>query len=255
MKSGLMALLLLWLATSHANNNNAPLVAVASSLRHVWPHLMFVYENPEKPRVTFGSSGNLARQITQGAPFELLLSADESFPAWLVENKTTDQSPVIYTRGRLAWVALAESNLAQLLLQANSTNDTSFILPDSVTSIAIANPAFAPYGRAAKAVLNSINGGDSLKLVIGENATQALQFALSGASAGGIVPLALVSNTARDKLPDIVVSEIPATLHEPVVHAMVRLDQSSDATQELFDFLISDAAQAVFVNHGFLASP
>jgi len=196
-----MALLLLWFGTGHANNNNATLVAVASSLRHVWPHLMIEYQNAIKPRVTFGSSGNLARQITQGAPFELLLSADESFPAWLVQNKATDQSPVIYAQGKLAWVAPAGSSLAKSLLQSNSTDRNSFVIPDDVKKISIANPAFAPYGRAAKTVLNSIVGGKSPTLVIGENATQALQFALSGASAGGIVPLALVSDTAREKLP------------------------------------------------------
>ena len=223
MKSGLMALLLLWLSTGHANNDNAPLVAVASSLRHVWPHLMIKYQNPVKPRVTFGSSGNLARQITQGAPFELLLAADESFPAWLVENKTTDQPPVIYTQGRLAWVAPIGTSLAKSLLHANSTKETSVILPNDVTKIAIANPEFAPYGRAAKSVLDSINGGKSLTLVTGENAAQALQFALSGASAGGIVPLALVSETARGKLPDMVVTEVPQTLHKPMTVSYTHL--------------------------------
>ncbi|MBX2837305.1 MAG: molybdate ABC transporter substrate-binding protein [Gammaproteobacteria bacterium] len=247
-----MALLLLWLGTGHANNDDAPLVAVASSLRHVWPHLMIKYQNPVKPRVTFGSSGNLARQITQGAPFELLLSADESFPAWLVENKTTGHSPVIYTQGKLAWVAPIGSSLAKSLLKANSNEEASLKLPDDVTRIAIANPAFAPYGRAAKAVLNSINRGKSVTLVTGENAAQTLQFALSGASAGGIVPMALVSETAREKLPAMVVTEIQETLHEPVMHAMVLIDQSSTATKTLFDFLLSHTAQSVFMEHGFL---
>jgi len=162
MKSGPIALLLLLLGTGHAHADNTPLVAVASSLRHVWPHLMSEYQNPQTPRVTFGSSGNLARQITQGAPFELLLSADETYPAWLVDNKTTDRTPVVYAKGRLAWIAPAGSNLAQSLVQANSTDDATFVIPDNVTKIAIANPAFAPYGRAAKAALNAIEGGESL---------------------------------------------------------------------------------------------
>ena len=176
MKSGLMALLLLWLGTGHANNDNAPLVAVASSLRHVWPHLMIEYQNPVKPCVTFGSSGNFARQITQGAPFELPLSTDESFPTWWIENKTTAQSPMIYTQGKLAWFAPAGSSLAKSLLQANSSEETSLVLPNDVKKIAIANPTFAPGGRAAKALLNSINGiqfssGDDLVLSLIVEAT------------------------------------------------------------------------------------
>jgi len=254
MKSGPIALLLLWIGISHAHAGNTPLVAVASSLRHVWPHLMNEYQNPQKPRVTFGSSGNLARQITQGAPFELLLSADETFPAWLVENNTTDQAPVIYAQGKLAWIAPAGSTLAQSLVQTNSPDKPTLIIPDDVTKIAIANPAFAPYGRAAKAVLNTIDGSESLTLIVGENATQALQFALSGASAGGIIPLPLVSDTAREKLPDMVVSEIPLALHEPVIHAMVLINQPSTATKSLFDFLLSNSAQAVFKKHGFLSA-
>jgi len=254
MKSGLMTLLLLWLSTGCVLADNKPLVAVAASLRHVWPHLMSVYPHSQKPRVTFGSSGNLARQISQGAPFELLLSADESFPTLLVENKTTKHSPVVYAQGRLAWIAPADSILAKSLAQLKSTNQVTFAIPDGVNRIAIANPAFAPYGRAAKSVLNAIDGGASVSLAVGENASQALQFALSGASEGGIVPLALVSDTAKLKLPDLVVAEVPATLHEPVIHAMVLIGQPSEPTKTLFDFLVSDVAQAVFVEHGFMAA-
>lgn len=254
MKSGLKALLLLWLGIGQVQADNAPLVAVAASLRHVWPHLMSAYHHPQKPRVTFGSSGNLARQITQGAPFELLLSADESFPAWLVANGTTNQSPVVYAHGQLAWIAPPTSRLADVLSQANAKDEIAFILPDDVTRISIANPAFAPYGRAAKTVLNTLKGGKSLTLAMGENATQALQFALSAAAEGGIVPLALVSDTARAKLPDMVVAKIPTALHEPVIHAMVAINEPSIATKTLFDFLISDVAQAVLLEHGFLAA-
>jgi len=249
-----MALLLLWLGTGHAHADNAPLVAAAASLRHVWPHLMHAYPNPQKPLVTFGSSGNLARQIAQGAPFDLLLSADKTFPDWLVEKKATDQSPTIYAQGRLAWIAPSKSGLAMSIEQAKSTGIMSVNLSDSATKIAIANPAFAPYGRAAKNVLNQVEGADSLTLVIGENAAQALQFALSGATAGGIVPLALVSDSAREKLPDMVSIEIPENMHEPIIHAMVLIDKPSAPVQALFDFLVSDKAQAVFMMHGFLTA-
>jgi len=66
--------------------------------------------------------------------------------------------------------------------------------------------------------------------------------------------MSLVSDTARDKLPEMVVSEIPTTLYEPVIHAMVLINKPSTATRSLFDFLMSDSAKAVFIEHGFLSA-
>lgn len=253
MKSGLLAFIILWLSTGAVKAENGPLVAAASSLRHVWPHLMVQYQQLQKPRITFGSSGNLARQIAQGAPFELLLSADEKFPAWLVENGITDQPPVIYTQGSLAWVAPAGSSLAKTLEQHNASQNQTVVIPGNVKRLAIANPAFAPYGQAAKTVLDSFDNIESITLALGENAAQALQFALSGASGGGIVPLALVSESARNKLPTVVVSEITTNQHEPLIHSMVLINRPSESTKALFDFLLSDVARSVFAQHGFKA--
>lgn len=256
MKFTLLAFLLTFLATNSGLANDAPLVAAASSLRQVWPLLMQAYSPAEKPRATFGSSGNLTRQVLQGAPFELLLSADLAYTEALHSKGKSREIPVPYATGALAWVALPESPVAQWLQRPSIAEGVSTPFPfDNTTKLATPNPAFAPYGRAAAQVLdaNGITSASNIKLALGENAAQALQFALSGATAGGIVPLSLVSGVAKEQLPTIVVREIDASLHDPLIHGMVLIKNPTPNAQQLFNFLLSDQAQRIFEQNGFRA--
>ena len=268
MKPALLVLFLSILSASQSLANDAPLVAAASSLRQVWPLLMQAYSPATRPRVTFGSSGNLTRQIIQSAPFELLLSANQNYPEMLLSRGIAKAKPVTYTVGALAWVALDNSDLAQSLAllplpisptskqaEAEKSDTEIAFLASKPIQLAIANPAFAPYGQAAKQVLDAHGIGDleNLELTIGENAAQALQFALSGAVDGGIVPLSLVSGAARKKLPPIVVAEIAVSLHQPLTHTMILIEPPSVGAQSLFDFLLSEPAQRIFAQNGFRA--
>jgi len=263
-----LALLLSILTVTQSLANDAPLVAAASSLRQVWPLLMQAYSQTTQPRVTFGSSGNLSRQIIQSAPFELFLSADLVYPEQLHARGISIDKPAPYTNGALAWVALEGTTLAQWINGAtdepfeaspfNTPTEPYEVNPFGIAhtaKLAVANPAFAPYGRAAKQVLvaTTSNSISTLKFTLGENAAQALQFALSGATDGGIVPLSLVSGVALEQLPPIVVGEISATLHQPITHSMVLINQPSLSSQSLYTFLLSEAAQSIFKRNGFRA--
>jgi molybdate transport system substrate-binding protein len=146
-------------------------------------------------QTTFGSSGKLAQQILEGAPFDVFFSADESF-ALKVENagKLEAGTRKLYAVGRLVvWVpnrlGLDASKLGLKVL-----NDPS------IKRIAIANPEVAPYGKAAISLLE--NGGllEGLKpkLVYGENVAQAAQFALTAADAG-IIGLATAKTETMSK--------------------------------------------------------
>ena len=251
MKSTLLILLLAFTLSSNAQSNDAPLVAVASSLRYVWSSLMDKYPSADLPRVTFGSSGNLARQITQGAPFQLFLSADDSFPKWLRENGITNQEPVEYLEGKLVWVTKPGTPLAIWLLNDFGRNIGNPVLPEHIKRLAIANPRFAPYGVVAEQVLEVVDTNSSVKLTLGENAVQALQFSLSGATDGGIVPKSLVSETARKKLPDLITVDVDTNLYSAVKHTMVFIGEPDQSTQFLFDFLLSETALFVFTQNGF----
>jgi len=237
MRAWPLALLFLILSSGTTSANDTALIAAASSLRHVWPTLLDQLPADQTPRITFGSSGNLARQIAQGAPFDVLLSADESYPAWLNETGITNQQPITYAIGQLAWVARTDSPWAQVLSDALA-NETRIVNIADVKKLAIANPAFAPYGKAAQTVLNQLDNAKELSLTL-------------GAVDGGIVPLALVTEQAQQKLPSIVVLPIPMNQHAPVVHSMVLTNDASNASREIVEFLQTDIARTVFEQHGF----
>ena len=227
-----------------------PLVAAAASLRHVFPALSraWVDAGGVRPEVSFGSSGNLYRQIAQGAPFDLFLSADEEQALKLARAGATDGEGVVYGLGRLALLVPRHSRLALDPTLA----DLARALDDGrLRRLAIANPAHAPYGRAAREALARAALWPRLgdRVLLAENAAQAVQFALARAADGGIVPWALalsgrVSREARHVLLD-------AAMHNPIAHRMVLLARAGTQARALFRFLAGPQARDVFERFGF----
>ena len=230
----------------------APLVAAAASLRHVFPALSraWVDAGGVRPEVSFGSSGNLYRQIAQGAPFDLFLSADEEQALKLVAAGGTDGEGVVYGLGRLVLLVPRHSRLALDPTLA----DLARALDDGrLRRLAIANPAHAPYGRAAREALVGAALWPRLgdRLLLAENAAQAVQFALARAADGGLVPRALVlsarvSRDARHGLLD-------AAMHGPIAHRMVLLARAGAQARALFRFLAGPEARGILERHGFAA--
>ena len=236
--------------TGAAAHAEAPLVAAAASLRHVFPELMhaWVRTGGVRPEVSFGSSGNLYRQISQGAPFDLFLSADEEQVLKLVRSERTDGEGAVYGVGRLALLVPRHSRLA---LDA-SLDDLRHAIGDGrLRRLAIANPAHAPYGRAAREALSQAAVWPRLedRLLLAENAAQAVQFALTGGVDGGLVPYALalaerVSREARHVV-------LAASMHRPITQRMVLLPDADSQARELFRFLAGPAAARIFERFGF----
>ena len=239
--------------TSAAAQAEPPLVAAAASLRHVFPELMHAWTRTGgvRPEVSFGSSGNLYRQISQGAPFHLFLSADEEQVLKLVRSGRTDGEGTVYGVGRLALLIPRHSRLAL----DGSLDDLRHAAGDGrIRRLAIANPAHAPYGRAAREALSEAAVWPRLeeRLLLAENAAQAVQFALTGGADGGLVPYALalterVSREARHVL-------IAASMHRPITHRMVLLPQADAQARELFGFLAGPVAGSVFERFGLFAA-
>ena len=232
-----------------------PVAAAAASLRHVFPELMHTWAaaGGVPPEVSFGSSGNLYRQIAQGAPFELFLSADEALAFKLVREGRTEGGSVVYGVGRLVLLVPGHSRLAP----DASLEDLGRAIGDGrLRRFAIANPAHAPYGRAAREALSRAALWTRLsrsgRLLLAENAAQAVQFALSRGADGGLVPHALaltgrVSREARSTL-------IDASMHRPIAQRMVLLSRAGDETRALFRFLAGPEARRIFGRFGFAAS-
>ncbi len=164
-------------------------VAAAADLRFALDDIVaeFQRSHPDiQVHVSYGSSGNLLHQLENRAPFDLFLSADVDYPRRLVaEGLALPDSEFVYAVGHLVvWVPQSSAlDLNKLGIRA--------LLEPSVRKIAIANPKYAPYGRAAEAALKSLGVYDQIqeRLVYGENVAQTAQFVQTGASDAAIIGL------------------------------------------------------------------
>lgn len=234
---------------------DAPAVAVASSLRAVWPRLERAWRT-SLPGVTtrpsFGASRTLARQIARGAPFELFLAADEASVTDLPHSAVVPGTGAVYARGRLALVMRGGADtgedvpaLARLV---------SRLAAEPGARVAIPNPTHAPYGVAAREALGTAGRWplEAARLVVGENAAQTLQFLRAGAVEAALVPLSLV----RDAKPaGSSVAVLDECLHAPLVHRLTALDGASPATIALARWFTGETARAVLAEAGFGVPP
>ena len=223
-------------------------VAAASNLKFVLADLTAQYRQQTgwQVEVNLGASGNLARQILQGLPVEQFISADEAWVAELVKAGRTLDAGQRYATGRLA-----------LVVPKHSTLPLAQGLPAVVRALkpgdkfAIANPALAPYGVAAEEALRRSGAGalPASQKVLGDHIGQATQFVATGAAQAGITALALA--TAPEIASTLQVLPLPAQLHAPLHQRMVLLRGASAAAADWQRFLLSPAAQAVWLRHGY----
>jgi molybdate transport system substrate-binding protein len=232
-------------------------VAAASDLKFALTALCEKYTLTTGKAVDlqFGSSGNLARQITQGLPLDIFMSADEALVFSLFDGGFTPDKGALYGTGRIA-LMLPKNSAIQLPKQLSETDaDAKTSLKtqlQTVRKFAIANPAHAPYGRAAKEALQNLGLWEQLspKLVLGDNISQATQFVTSGAAQAGItaLSLALAQDVAAQSGAFWI---IPANLHAPLKQRMVLLKSAQPGAKALFEYLQTPAARAVFEKYGF----
>jgi len=245
---GLLALL----CASLAPSAEVPTVAAAADLKFALREIAagFQTQTGRSLKLTFGSSGNFTHQIEQGAPFELFLSADENYVFRLAEQGLTKDRGVPYAIGR---VGLFVPHGSVLKADPKLQDLTAALAAGRIKRFAIANPEHAPYGRAAQAVLKTAGLWEKIRpqLVLGENASQALQFAASGASQGGIVPLSLSLVPQIAALGQFAL--LPAEWHaqEPLRQRMVLLRSAGATAETFFSYLQQPAAREIFLRHGF----
>lgn len=237
---------------SAAHAADVPVVAAASSVQYALTDIenAFRQETGHAVRLAFGSSGNFRRQIVDGAPFELFLSADEGYVDALVREKRTLDAGVVYAVGRLALFIPRGSPLKPDPTLA----DLRAALDDGrLRKLAIANPALAPYGRAAQQVLERAGLWTRIEphLVLGENISQATQFAASGAAQAGIVAYSLMREPGMPARGDAVL--LPAADHAPLAQKMVLLKGAGATARAFAAFVRSPKARAIFARHGFEA--
>jgi molybdate transport system substrate-binding protein len=225
-------------------------VAAASDLKFALDELVDAYQRStgRTVRVVYGSSGNFARQIEQGAPFDVFLSADESFVEALARKGLTVDDGVLYAIGRL----VLHSPAPEIFRPDEALEGLrEAIAAGRIRRFAIANPEHAPYGRAAREALQSAGLWPALvdRLVLGENVSQAAQFAIGGNAQGGIFALSLVHAPGVAGRGSHVV--LPEALHAPLRQRMVVLRRAPPEAAAFRDFVRQPAARAVFERYGF----
>jgi len=237
-------------AGAQGRNEQVATVVAASDLKFAIEELAqrFEQDTGHRLRLIFGSSGHFYSQILQGAPFHLYMSADESFVFRLAEAGKTQDRGRLYARGRIGLMVPHGSTLKP----DGELKDLAAALQDGrLRKFAIASPEHAPYGMRAKEALQHAGLWRAIepKLVIGENISQAAQFATSGATDGGIVAYSLALAPQVARLGRFAL--IPEAWHQPLLQRMVLLRRPPPAAQAFHDFLFTPAAQAVMVKYGF----
>ena len=247
----LLAAVLLALAPATARAQAAPNIAAASDLNFALEDIATRYEadTDRKVQLTFGSSGNFFRQIAQGAPFQMFLSADEGFVQQLaVAGKTIDEG-TLYAIGRIVLFAPKGSPLR---VDAGLADLRAALADGRVQRFAIANPEHAPYGRAAEEALRSRGLWDAIrpKLVLGENVSQAAQFATTGSAQGGIFAYSLALSPNVGNFGTYVL--LPAEWHEPLRQRMVLIKGASEEARAFYAYVQQPAARTILRHYGFL---
>ncbi len=232
---------------------DVPPIAAAADLKFALDELArdFQQQTGREVRLSFGSSGNFLRQIEQGAPFELFLSADEDYVFRLADKGFLVDRGTLYAIGRIVLFAPQGSPLE---VKAGLEGLRAALAAGRLKRFAIANPEHAPYGRAARAALKTAGLWEAIqpKLVFGENASQAMQFAASGAAEGGIVPLSLAQAPETARLGTFFL--IPAQWHadEPLRQRMALTKKAGETARLFYDYLQKPVARRIFVRYGFV---
>lgn len=232
-----------------------PVIAAAANVQFAIEELAtaFQQETGRSVRLSFGSSGNLRRQIARGAPFQLFLSADEEFALALHRDGLTEDEGALYAVGRTVLIAPSGSPLE---VDGELRGLAEALEKGEITRFAIANPEHAPYGMVAMEALEHAGLQDALRpyLVFGENVAQAARFAVSGNAEGGIIAYSLaLSPSVQQRGARFAL--VPEDWHSPLRQRMVLIKGAGETARAFHDYLLSDTGRDVFQRHGFGLPP
>ena len=221
-------------------------IAAAADLQPVMPALAQQYEHQTgiKLEVSFGSSSALAAQIINGAPMDVFLGADFSFPEKVVAaNLADERSPIPYATGTLVLWTRKDSGISPLSID--------LLADPKVTRIAIADEFHAPYGRSAYAAIDALKLREKLrpKIVTAENVAQAAQFAESGNAQVAFISLTLANS---DHMRQIGTFERAPKIYPKLTQCGVVIKSSPNLAQahKFLDWLTSAKTQGTLQKFG-----
>ncbi|MGB9146918.1 MAG: molybdate ABC transporter substrate-binding protein [Acidobacteriaceae bacterium] len=243
----LLLLPALLMAMPHAWGQQTLRIAAAADLQPLLPPLISAFQQQTGVVVeaSYKSSATLATEIISGAPFDLFLAADLSFPQRVIDaGKAEEAKPLPYARGTLVLWTRNDSGVKTLSMDA--------LQSPAVRSIAIANAQHAPYGRAAQAALEHEHLLDTLrpKLVIAENIAQAAQYADSGNAQVGFISLTAAVTPRLEADGHFV--RVPAGDYPPILQGAVVVRDSANvaAARKFLEFLRTPAIGRMLAERG-----
>jgi molybdate transport system substrate-binding protein len=219
-------------------------VAVAANFITAFKEIAADFETKTKIKVegTFSSTGNLYSQITNGAPYDLFLSADEERPAKLNKDGAAEK-PFIYAKGQaILWSGNKD------FCKAKTWQDA--LKSEQVKKIAIANTQTAPYGAAAKKALEKVGMWDALqsKLVNAQDIAQSFQYASTSAVDAGFCAMSATVSAEGKKGCFYIISEAPEIIQSACI---LKRTTNRSAVEKFVDFLNSPAAKEIKVKYGY----
>ena len=224
-------------------------MAAAADLQPVMPGLSLAYEHATgvKLVVSFGSSSTLATQIIDGAPMDIFLGADFTYPEKIVAAGLADGAPTAYAKGTLVLWTRKDSGLLPLSMER--------LTDPRVKTVAIANELHAPYGFAAASALRKMKLYEQVSphLVVGENIAQTAQFVESGNAQLGLISLTAASTEHFKEIGTYVL--VPFSQY-PEIRQCAVVMKNSDRRAEahaFLDWLLSPAVQGNWAQVGLAA--
>lgn len=223
-------------------------IAVAANMKDAFAEITAEFKSTGKPemRMVYGSSGNFAAQIMNGAPFGLFIAADEQFPLELFKNGKTVDDGSIYAIGKLVIITKTSSGI----YLSDSKSDIAKAI-SKANKVAIAKPEIAPYGRAAVQYLKAEGLWDLAKdkLVYADNIGSATTYVASGAADLGFTAFSLAKSPELLRQTSYVA--VDTKMYEPIKQRMVLIKGAPQEAQDLYRFMQGPKAKSILQKYGY----
>lgn len=223
-------------------------IAVAANMKDAFAEIAAEFKSTGKPemRMVYGSSGNFAAQIMNGAPFGLFIAADEQFPLELFKNGKTVDDGSVYAIGKLVIITKTSSGI----YLSDSKSDIAKAI-SKANKVAIAKPEIAPYGRAAVQYLKAEGLWDLAKdkLVYADNIGSATTYVASGAADLGFTAFSLAKSPELLRQTSYVA--VDTKMYEPIKQRMVLIKGAPQEAQDLYRFMQGPKAKSILQKYGY----
>jgi molybdate transport system substrate-binding protein len=238
-------IILLLLSTLSCSNSNTKekkiIIAAASSTKFAMQEIIELFESNYniKCDLVTGSSGKLAMQIINNAPFDIFISANEEFAKKVCSTNKCLKKPVVFASGSL--VIYSKNNDFQL--------DSLLLFSDSISHIAIANPETAPYGKATLVFFKNKKWYDNLKhkFVFVENVNQVNQYVNTGVAEIGFTSLSSVINLKKGSFIMCNKNNYPL-----IKHSMVLINsRNKNLSKKFYNFMLSNSVKTILTKYGY----